>query len=408
MSSFDRRNTDAVLGAEERLAGGARRLRRWGFVHKWSSLVCTAFLLMICLTGLPLLFSDEIDHWLEPHAYETLPPETPAVNLDRVTATGRRMYPGQVVTSIFIDDDEPQIYLWMAPSWEAAKADRASEHFIRFDARTAKILEQSEPASERRPTFMGVMLSLHRDLFAGLAGELFLGLMAIFFVIAIVSGMVLYGPFSRKLGFGTVRRDRSARLKWLDLHNLLGVVTLAWALVVGATGTDERTIDPRFSRSGRRRMCGPCSNLGAAKPPPLPSELSSVQAAFDTARSAVPGMTVTSIGFPSEEGSPHHYVLWAKGATPLTSRLFNPVIVDARTGIFTAVVKMPWYLRALEVSRPLHFGDYGGLPLKIIWTLLDLVTIAVLGSGLYLWLSRRQSPIERRLGEFDSSAIGGG
>ena len=55
---------------------------------------------------------------------------------------------------------------------------------------------------------------------------------------------------------------------------------------------------------------------------------------------------------------------------------------------------MPWYLRALEVSRPLHFGDYGGWPLKIIWALFDLVTIVVLGSGLYLWLSRRASSEE--------------
>ncbi|MDB5973481.1 MAG: putative rane protein [Nevskia sp.] len=43
------------------------------------------------------------------------------------------------------------------------------------------------------------------------------------------------------------------------------------------------------------------------------------------------------------------------------------------------------------MSRPLHFGDYGGLPLKLIWALLDLVTIAVLGSGLYLWLAWRRS-----------------
>src|SRR3546814_3694373 len=52
---------------------------------------------------------------------------------------------------------------------------------------------------------------------------------------------------------------------------------------------------------------------------------------------------------------------------------------------------MPWYLTALEVSRPLHFGDYGGMPLKILWTLLDLVTIVVLGSGLYLWIARRKA-----------------
>ena len=33
-------------------------------VHKWSSLVCTLFLFMLCLTGLPLIFHDEIDQAL--------------------------------------------------------------------------------------------------------------------------------------------------------------------------------------------------------------------------------------------------------------------------------------------------------------------------------------------------------
>jgi uncharacterized iron-regulated membrane protein len=105
-------------------------------------------------------------------------------------------------------------------------------------------------------------------------------------------------------------------------------------------------------------------------------------------------------------GSPHHYLIWTKGGTPLRARLFTPVLIDARTGALTAAVQMPWYLRALEVSRPLHFGDYGGLPLKIIWALLDLVTIVVLASGLYLWLSRRRSPLEARLAELESAADG--
>ena len=59
--------------------------------------------------------------------------------------------------------------------------------------------------------------------------------------------------------------------------------------------------------------------------------------------------------------------------------------------MLVSAVAMSWYLRALELSRPLHFGDYGGMPLKIIWVLLDLVTIAVLVSGLYLWLSRSRA-----------------
>ena len=59
--------------------------------------------------------------------------------------------------------------------------------------------------------------------------------MGLLLLVAIVSGVVLYAPFMRKLDFGAVRQNRP-RAKWLDLHNLLGIVTLVWAFTVGATG----------------------------------------------------------------------------------------------------------------------------------------------------------------------------
>ena len=102
-----------------------------------------------------------------------------------------------------------------------------------MDARTGDVLLDGPLYSQDRFSFMGIMLSLHVDLFASLPGELFLGFMGLLFCVAIVSGVVLYGPFMKKLEFGTVRASRSTRLKWLDLHNLLGIVTLVWAFVVG-------------------------------------------------------------------------------------------------------------------------------------------------------------------------------
>jgi uncharacterized iron-regulated membrane protein len=95
--------------------------------------------------------------------------------------------------------------------------------------------------------------------------------------------------------------------------------------------------------------------------------------------------------------SPYHYLIWTKGRQPLTGRLFSPVPVDARTGELARAVTMPWYLRALEVSRPLHFGDDGGLPLKILWALFDLVTIIVLVSGVYLWLSKATADLQAKV-----------
>jgi uncharacterized iron-regulated membrane protein len=88
--------------------------------------------------------------------------------------------------------------------------------------------------------------------------------------------------------------------------------------------------------------------------------------------------------------SKSHYAVFLRGDTPLTARLLKPVLIDATTGAFTDSRDLPWYVSTLLLSQPLHFGDYGGMPLKIIWAVLDLITIAVLASGLYLWLARRR------------------
>ena len=71
--------------------------------------------------------------------------------------------------------------------------------------------------------------------------------------------------------------------------------------------------------------------------------------------------------------------------------MFKPVLIDAETGAFTDSRNLPWYVAALLISQPLHFGDYGGMPLKIIWALLDIATIAILITGLYLWMARRSA-----------------
>ena len=368
-----------------------KNIKRWFIVHRWTSLICTVFLLVLCLTGLPLIFKDEIDGWLNPNPpYKVLPAETPMANLDTIVHATRARYPHEIITYLFIDDDEPQIIAGLSPSWaEVLKEHSDSTHVIRYDARTAELLTDDGVKTARKRTFIGVMLDLHRSMFIGLPGELFMGLMGVLFVAALVSGAVLYGPFMKKLDFGAVRKDRSRRLRWLDLHNLLGIATLAWLVVIGITGIINELSTPLFGlwqMTDVKAMLQPYHG----KPSPRVDELGSVQAAYDSVHAVLPGMSITNVVFPgSPFGSPQHYLLWARGSTPLRSRLFSPSLVDARSGHLTAVVRMPWYLRGLEICRPLHFGDYGGMPLKIIWTLFDLAAIIVLISGIYLWWVRR-------------------
>jgi len=372
----------------------ASTIKTWYWIHKWTSLVCTIFLLIICLTGLPLVFHHEIEHWLDDgKPLSNVPADTPPANLDKLVGSALTMYPGEVVDYLFFDPDEPQVFVGMA---KTPGDGQVSGHAVRMDGRTGEVLLDGPLYTDDKFSFMGIMLALHVDLFAGLPGELFLGFMGLLFCVAIVSGVVLYGPFMKKLEFGTVRAARSTRLKWLDLHNLLGIVTLVWAFVVGFTGVINELSTPLFRLWQSTELV---RILEPYKGQTVPTQLASAQLAADTAKKAMPGNEVSFISFPGNAfGSPHHYIAWMRGDTPLTSKLNTPVLVDGKTGELTTVAKMPWYLTALELSRPLHFGDYAGLPLKIIWALLDLITIVVLVSGLYLWIARRRAT-EARINE---------
>lgn len=363
------------------------RLRIWVWIHKWSSLACTLFLLVTCLTGLPLIFHDELDEWLSSHpAYVSLPKDTPSASLDVIAAKSLARYPNQVILSIVIDDDEPNTVVFMAPSWAAVLASRKTAHWIKFDARTAAVIKESTGLQDSG-SLIAAILQMHKNLLAGDGGKWILAAVAALFVAATVSGVVVYGPFMRDLKFGTVRKSGSSRLRWLDVHNLLGGVLALWMLVLAATGLMNELSGSLFDVWRNTEVKETLKKWSG--PPIAVSEYYSFQGAVDHARAVIPGMTVVNVIPPgSIFSTPYHYLVWAKGQQPVTSRLFSPVLVNARTGEVEAILSMPWYLRALEVSRPLHFGDYGGTPLKLIWAMFDIATIAVLASGFYLWVAK--------------------
>lgn len=355
-------------------------MRLWVQVHTWTSLISMIFLLMLCLTGLPLIFHDEISHYLEDEiSAPTMPTGTPVLPLDRLIASAKQQLPEQHVMFAMFKQAEPLVVVAMSPT---AIPVPGQFHRLTVDARTGVVLGEEAP----RQDVMDVILRVHRDMFTGLPGELFLGLMGLVFAASIVSGIVVYWPFMRRLQFGTVR-DRSARLKWLDLHNLLGIVTVSWALAVGLTGTINTLAVPLFDLWRAQTMP---ALLAPYQGKPL-AEAKSVEAAVNAARTAFPDRLVASVTMPTTArfGSPQHVIVWTKGRTPFTARMFQPVLIDAQDSAKVVTPEVSWYLRALQVSRPLHFGDYGGLPLKIIWALLDVITIIVLCSGLYLWVAKR-------------------
>ena len=374
-------------------------IRGWYLIHKWTSLSCTVFVLMLSLTGLPLIFHDEIDRWLAKDMQGVVVGPGSSGNdptllpLDTMLAKAVNARRGDVPLFMAFSNDSPMLTVTTGPGPEAMPADMTLQQFNRS---TGAVV--GAPGEGKLTRFL---LQLHTDLFLGLWGELFLGAMGLAFVAAIVSGVVLYAPFMRKLDFGALRVSRSRRLKWLDYHNLLGIVALAWMIVVGLTGVVNSFATPIMKLWKVDELAAITLDYAGRDPLP-PARYGSLDRAMVSARRAVPGYLPQFIAFPGGAfSSQHHYAIYFQGATPLTQRLLTTALIDAESGRVTDVRAMPWYVRALSLSQPLHFGDYGGLPMKLLWAALDVTVVIMLGSGVYLWIGRRHTSLDQRVHEVE-------
>src|SRR5690606_1113273 len=119
----------------------ATTIKSWFHIHKWTSLVCTIFLLMLCITGLPLIFYEEIDHLLgDDVELAELPAGTPHVSKDSVLTAAMHQIPGKEAKYIFWDEkDHPgQMFVTLADSSEAPIE---ADHYLTMDDRTGVVLE---------------------------------------------------------------------------------------------------------------------------------------------------------------------------------------------------------------------------------------------------------------------------
>jgi len=353
-------------------------LRRWTSLHRWSSLFCTLNLTLLAITGLILIFRHEIDD-----ALGTVPEVKSAsgqiLPLGQLVDVAQKTKPGWSPMTYVEDDDHPgRVFIFMVPP---GVKDFAQAKPVIFNGYTGELFE-----FDFDKTFTGVVFNLHANLFAGAVGELYLALVGLAFFVALISGAVVYAPFVRGLLFGALRRERDARVFQLDLHNLVGVVTLAWCSVVALTGVVlelSRPILAYYQTSDLAAMTAPFRGR------PAPQNIVPLEKAAAAAESAWPGHR---IGFALFPGTPltgeHHYTFFMATGSGISKRVLKLAMIDASDASVTTASESPWYIKALFVSGPLHYGDYAGLPLKIIWALFTLLTLFLCVSGIYLWIAR--------------------
>lgn len=361
------------------------RFNSW--LHRWTSLLATLPFLVLCLTGTVLIFHEEIDDALGTVPVAQAAPAALARPLAESIARVLEAHPDERVASTSIDPEHhPGVLLVVTVPNGDAGFENAQLRFA--DLATGQPIGEPDPGT----SLTGFLLELHAQWFLGPVGELIGALIALLVLLSLLSGLVVYAPYVRRVALGIVRRGRDARVLQIDLHNLIGAVVLGWALVVTVTGFllgFSTLATGLWQASGLKDLRVQAAALAPVdtRRPPV-----DVDRVFAAARSSAdPGWDVVTAIFPGTEFStPRHYTVLLAGSEGIDQRLFRVAAIDAATGEVSAVVEMPAYIKAITLAEPLHFGDYGGLALKLLWTACTWLTLFITANGAWLWWDRRR------------------
>ena len=134
-----------------------RAITAWMRVHTWSSLVCTAFLLFLCVTGLPLIFHEEIDAAVSPaQPLPAVAAATKPLDLDQLLARALAGHPRDVPLYMSFDTDRPVVNVTTGPAPDAPAAEM---RFQSLDRRTGAVL----PRARRRGNGRGAAAPYRPD-----------------------------------------------------------------------------------------------------------------------------------------------------------------------------------------------------------------------------------------------------
>jgi hypothetical protein len=303
----------------------SRKIKTWAWVHKWSSLVCTVFMLLLCITGLPLIFHHEIGHLL---GTEVEAPKmaagTPHISLDRVLDIAKAQLPrprGAVRLAA-----RGQNNLWfvtLTPTPDPTDDFKS----VAVDARTGA----GAGAAPFDEGFMYIMFKLHVDLFAGCRASSSWASWA----------CCCWWPSSRawccirrscasstsaRCGM-TLGAPEVARPAQPAGHRHAGV-----AVRGGRHRHDQHLGRPAGASTGRTTSSQTCSRpTRASRRRPVAERAFGAALAGRRAAARARHQAVVHCLPGTAFSSPHHTTFFLRGNEPLTSKLFQPVLVDAKT-----------------------------------------------------------------------------
>lgn len=344
--------------------GGGRRV--WFDLHSWLGLKLCLFMGFVCLTGTLAVFSQEIDWLLHPpmrvadggeqagwgdliHAAQSAHPDW---ELEGVTTGHTRLFAARAQ---MLRPDGRRRFVWVDPYTARVTGDTAWFNTQRLLRNTHRHLMM--------PTAWGVPLVAALSIPLLLSG---------------LSSLYIYKKWWR--GFFKWPDATRPRRLWGDVHRLAGVWSLWFVLLIGATGAWYLV-----ESLGGDAPAAPIARLKPAGETRQPVDPVAVNAIAAIAAQQWPDFRIRG-AMPTPDGS--KIVFIGEAQAVLVRDRANNMAFDLQTRGLIAQHDgrdLGVHQRIAEMADPLHFGSFGGWPIRLLWFLAGVLLTSLCFTGVYLY-----------------------
>jgi uncharacterized iron-regulated membrane protein len=367
-------------------------IRMYKDIHGWVGIISGLALFVAFYAGAITMFEEPLQRWASaPLRAEALTP------LDRTAELIAK-----VVSAHPEAAKEYDIVLAPGPEnpgrmrWPASDDDRHQPLYFHADLRADGSLAVTGEGASPVAQFIDV---LHQQVGLPFDHEIampIMGAIALLYGIALVSGVIVLLPTFLHDLFA-LRFGKNIKRMWLDVHNVLGVFSLPFHLVMVLTAVvfafHDQFYDAQELALAPKSALSQSQKVEPRAVDPSRVALSPERIAVALAEQA-PGFTPTLLSYRNARnglslrvtGNDSRYV--QRGAT------FGVALVDPYTGTIVSGDYLPghqsgWFV-AVTSFFALHFGNFGGAPVRWSYFLLGLTGAFIFYTGNLLWIESRR------------------
>lgn len=363
-------------------------------IHHWAGLYTGIIIGILCFTGAVAVFIPEIDLMIQRNYYSVSSAPSTSGDLPKINnavAETKRQYPKMSGLLIDMPEKTGQVATFSFSVKGKTKSDNKF-YFLFVDPVKDKVIG----SRDRQNSLANYLRQMHVRLYEGFWGRQLVGLGGIAFIVVTVTGFLIYGNFMKKQQYPKIRK-KNTRILMADWHKILGITALAFNFVIACSGA-WLGLQPKLMQWFDIKAPNDYDANKIIDPKDDAKIAVDWDQVFKTVKKEFPELIPGYIRA-SQDGSA---TIEVHGSIPgqVYEKNINTLIIAKNTynSVFKYDLRKATFRdKFYSVQEALHFGDFGGLGLKIIYTILGLVSAFLSVSGFVVYLHRTDKKEKRKI-----------